>query len=523
VDATRDLYIAVLCNDAAAVEAALAAGGDPAWRNVWGDSMVTAARDRAHDAIALRLEEAIAASARVVPSETGADHPIHVAAELGDARRVAALLDADPSLVHLADRAGGTSLHRAALSGSLKTIALLLDRGADVNAIHGSGLGSCEGYAPEHVQPIDMVLWWAPRRVTPSPWRKVVNLARYSLRRVLGEARIGCFYRDAVRLLVSRGAPYDLPVAAAVGDANRIREILDADPSRIHEARPNGRLALRAAAERGEDDIVRLLLERGADPAWPDWDASRGAALHEAARQGNEPIVRLLLDHGADPNGFVNASGNSVFIAKTPAIRRLLIECGGTIDPYDLVWLDEDDEVMRQVTKDPTSAEAGCGGVFTAVVTKGKHELLKRLLDAGFRVPPRVDGCHSYLFERPDILRTLLASGMSPDLPGSHGMTPLHDLCTRDTRNRTMSHRTEVAAILLDAGAFISPRDQEYESTPLAWAARCNLPDMVEFLLSRGAPTNLPDDKPWATPLAWATARGHTAIAATLRNAGASQ
>jgi ankyrin repeat protein len=138
-------------------------------------------------------------------------------------------------------------------------------------------------------------------------------------------------------------------------------------------------------------------------------------------------------------------------------------------------------------------------------------------------VPARVEGCHSYLFERPDMLRTLIASGMSPDLPGSHGMTPLHQLCTRDTRNRTMNHRTEVAGILLDAGAFIAPRDLEYESTPLAWAARCNLPDMVEFLLARGAPTHLPDDKPWATPLAWATRRGHAGIAATLRGAGASR
>ena len=519
--ATRDLYIAVLCNDAAAVEAALAAGGDAGWRNVWGDGMTTAARDRGFDAIARRLEEAITSSATVVPSESGQDHPIHAAAELGDVRRVRALLDTDPSLVHRADRAGGTSLHRAALSGSLKTIALLLDRGADVNAIHGSGLGSYEGYAPEQLQPIDMVLWWAPRRVRPSRWRVVRRMTRYWLRRAFGVTRRGHVSVDAARLLVSRGALYDLPVAAALGDVDRIREMLDADPSRVHEARPNGRLALRAAVERCHDAVVRLLLERGADPAWPDWDAPRGAALHEAARQGNEAIVRLLLDRGADPNGFVNASGNAVFVAKTPQIRRLLIERGGMIDPYDLVWLDEDDEVMRRVTSDPASAEAGCGGVFTAVVTRGKHELLKRLLDAGFRVPARVDGCHSYLFERPDMLRTLLASGMSPDLPGEHGMTPLHHLCSRDTRNRTMSHRTEIAGILLDAGAFISPRDHEYESTPLAWAARCNLPDMMEFLLSRGAPANLPDDKPWATPLAWATRRRHAAIAAALLEAGA--
>ena len=43
---------------------------------------------------------------------------------------------------------------------------------------------------------------------------------------------------------------------------------------------------------------------------------------------------------------------------------------------YDLVWLDEDDEVIRRVTEDPSSAELGCGGVFTAVVHEGKARLL---------------------------------------------------------------------------------------------------------------------------------------------------
>ena len=76
-------------------------------------------------------------------------------------------------------------------------------------------------------------------------------------------------------------------------------------------------------------------------------------------------------------------------------------------------------------------------------------------------------------------------------------------------------------AILLDAGATISAKDEEYRSTPLAWAARNDLPDMVELLLGRGAPTNLPDDESWATPLAWAIIRGHVRIVEILRAAGA--
>ena len=232
-------------------------------------------------------------------------------------------------------------------------------------------------------------------------------------------------------------------------------------------------------------------------------------------------MVELLLAHGADPNGFVDASGNAMFAARTKEIRALLAAHGGKLDPYDLVWMDEDDEAIRRIAEDPSSAYAGCGGVLTAVCTRGKRDLLVRLLDMGVRVPPVAGGCQSYLLENPEMLRLLLASGLSPDYRNWQNLTFLHLLCSRDVRNRTTAHRTKCASILLEAGATMSPRDDGYRSTPLAWAARNNLPDMVEFLLGRGAPTSLPDDRPWATPLAWATRRGHAHIVRRLRQAGA--
>jgi ankyrin repeat protein len=111
---------------------------------------------------------------------------------------------------------------------------------------------------------------------------------------------------------------------------------------------------------------------------------------------------------------------------------------------------------------------------------------------------------------------------MNPDLPTWQRRTFLHDLCSCGKHGQT-SDAIERAQILLDAGASISARDEEYRSTPLAWAARTNMPEMVEFLLARGAPTNLPDDPPWAAPLAWAERRGHAEVAEILRRHGAAR
>jgi ankyrin repeat protein len=129
----------------------------------------------------------------------------------------------------------------------------------------------------------------------------------------------------------------DVFEAAAVGDTERVRELLDADPALAGAWSPDGFQALHLAAFFGHADAAKALLEHGADPSTVARHqfvkvtplhsavASEGAEsldtvktllaagapvnagaegggtpLHSAAFNGNAAIVEALVAHGAD-------------------------------------------------------------------------------------------------------------------------------------------------------------------------------------------------------------------------------
>ena len=478
---TPAVHFAARAGHLEAVRVLLDGRADPEWNGLNDRSLIEMARERGHEEIAHILERARDSRGRVAAQAS--DHPIHDAAGRGNVDAVRTMLDAEAPLVDLADHLGGTPLHRAVLGGSPDVVNLLLDRGANVHAVHGSARGLAGGLVQD-VHAIDLAIWGGRRQ------RNNLTIAH---------------------LLVTRGATCDLTVVSALGDLDRVRQILDDDPSRIREARPCGRRPLSAAVEFGHDQIARFLLERGANPTWDEPAAPRGSALHAASARDNLEMVKLLLAHGADPNEDVDSTASALAFAATPEIRELLRSHGAHLDDFDTSAIEQSDDALRRLAADSQNAHR-VGAAFT--MSADRPNLLARLHGAGLHMPAVHTSCQGYLL-RADALRALLAHGMSPDQMNWQHQTLLHHAATSQT--------TECAGILLDAGATITARDEEYRSTPLGWAARTNRAEMVEFLLSRGAPVGVPDDEPWATPLAWAERRGHRQIASILRHHGATR
>src|ERR1051325_11474072 len=114
---------------------------------------------------------------------------------------------------------------------------------------------------------------------------------------------------DRVAELLSSEPELNVFEAAAVGCTDRLRDLLDEDPSRANTFGDDGFQPLGLACFFGHVEAARLLVERGADPnTLARNEHIQAAPLHSAvASEGKGPEVRyqlaeLLLDHGADPN-----------------------------------------------------------------------------------------------------------------------------------------------------------------------------------------------------------------------------
>ena len=318
---------------------------------------------------------------------------------------------------------------------------------------------------------------------------------------------------DVIVAGLDRGRQWPPAAGTRFADPGRSDVEHPPDPGEIAERRRDGKVIGRSTRDEKARDV-----EVDRSPALaPEGEVDRLKVQRVSNVDVRAPIeqevdgLMTLSEHGADPHEDIDSTSRALAFAATPDVREFLESYEKGPDIWEATWVDDDD-ALRSVAADPAAHLYRIGAAIT--MNADRPDRLARLLDAGLRMPAVHTACQGYLINA-GALRALLAHGMSPDQMNWQHQTLLHLASTKET--------SECAAILVDAGASMTARDDEYLSTPLAWAARTNRPEVVEFLLSRGAPVALPDDQPWATPLAWAQRRGHQEIVSILRAHGATK
>ncbi|KAJ7756596.1 ankyrin repeat-containing domain protein [Mycena metata] len=321
-----------------------------------------------------------------------------------------------------------------------------------------------------------------------------------------------CFYGHLtmVRLLIEEGgidvnATLDdgrygtaLQAAVSMGRTSETPFSLDIDRAGVVEVTvAHGRSALQGVSPSAHEDIVRLLLEKGADV---NLRAGRlGSALQVAAYWDHQTLVQLLIDHGADVNcrdrgPFGNALQAAAYDGHE-AVVRLLIDIGADVN-----------------------LEGGeYGSALYAAVVQGHEEIVRLLINNGADVNAQggnfgreYGSALQVSLWRENIARLLIEKGA--DLGYTLVGSPLQAAAAWGLY--------DVARLLIEHGADVNVQGSPF-ATPLQEASWGDHVDIVRLLIDNGAKVNA-EGTMYGSALQAANRRGHEKIVALLLEKGAS-
>ncbi|OBT61015.1 hypothetical protein VE03_09611 [Pseudogymnoascus sp. 23342-1-I1] len=255
------------------------------------------------------------------------------------------------------------------------------------------------------------------------------------------------------------------------------------------------RNALQVASAEGYDEIVKLLLSKGADV-----NAQSGKfrnALQAASAEGYDEIVKLLLSKGAD----VNAQGG---------------EYGNALQAASVRGYDEIIELLLSKGADVNAQGGEYGNALQAASAKGYDEIVKLLLSKGADVNAQGgrfgNALQAALVDGYDeIIELLLSKGADVNAQGGEYGNALQAASARGCN--------EITELLLSKGADVNAQGGKFGNA-LQVASAEGYDEIVKLLLSKGADVNAQGGR-FGNALQAASAKGYDEIVKLLLSKGA--
>ncbi|MDB9517042.1 ankyrin repeat domain-containing protein [Roseofilum reptotaenium CS-1145] len=219
-------------------------------------------------------------------------------------------------------------------------------------------------------------------------------------------------------------------------------------------------------AEEGNSTLVKTYLQCKGDPNVVG--ANGVTPLYLAAREGHFEVVRLLVENGAEVNQKVlsgSRESSAIFTAiyyKRDRIVEFLLKNGVEPDIYLAAALG-DLETLKHLLADEDN------------INSPNTNLDKPSLGGASLL--HLASCRDSL----PVTEFLLEKGADIHIRDTYGDTPLHDAARRNA--------LAVARLLIDRGAKLDA-EPEKEDTPLHRACRYGHVEMIELLLDNGAERN---------------------------------
>jgi len=272
------------------------------------------------------------------------------------------------------------------------------------------------------------------------------------------------------------------------------------------------------AAAHGDVDQVKLLISNGADV---NAKAEKEMTpLHYAAKAGKMEMVQLLIKAGADVNAKDQNGLTPLVKTASRNIAELLIAKGTDIDAGEGYWTALHNAV-RFRHRDTTELLIQNGANVNAknndgktpvhyAVLLGSTEVIRMLLVAGADIDSISLNIRSLILTGDvRVVNPLIAKSGDVDAKDESGCTMLH-----------FADDTSVVELLLDKGANIDIKDNEYSFTPLHYAARFGREDVADVLIARGANINAKDKWDFQ-PIHWAAYHDRADVIELLLSKGA--